>query len=136
MQVERINCQTLVVHQLPDGSRIFTNPSTATVFALNAVAGAAWDACSTPTTLSDVAREMQRSFHPRVDEELAHEAIVQLRDKKLVRTSETPLTTRRRMIAGLGAAAIPIVVSLTLAEQRGNAVLASSGTPPKACAVC
>jgi hypothetical protein len=127
MQVVRANSENLVINRLPDGSRIFTDAGNETVFALNATAGAAWDACGSATTLSGVAMEMQRSFDPQVSEDLAHEAILQLQEKNLVTTSETaPTTTRRRMIASLGAVALPLVVSLTLSDQRANTVLASS----------
>jgi hypothetical protein len=135
MQVERVNSESLIVKRLPDGSRIFTDPTSETVFALNASAGAAWDACIRPTTVPGIAREMRRVFDPQVNEELAHEAVAQLREKNLVTTSEEiPSTTRRRLIAGLSAAAIPLVVSLTLADQRAHTVMAASSTPPKPCA--
>jgi hypothetical protein len=134
MQVERVNSDGLIVNRLPDGSRIFTDQASETVFALNASAGAAWDACSQPTTLSGVVGEMRRNFDPHVTEELAHEAIAQLSEKRLVATSENlPSPSRRRLIAGLSAAAIPLVVSLTLADQRAHTVLAAS-TAPKPCA--
>ncbi len=130
MQVERVNSDVFNINRLPDGSRIFTDPKSGTVFALNAAAGAAWDACGCPTTLSGVAKEMRRTFDPQVTEELAHEAIAQLREKNLVTTSDVaPSTTRRRLIAGLSAAAIPLVVSLTIADQRAHSVLASSVKP-------
>ncbi len=134
MQVERVNPDGLIVTRLPDGSRIFTDRNGGTVFALNAAAGAAWDACGSSTTLSGVAREMRHTFGPLVTDELAQEAITQLREKNLVTTSDVmPSTTRRRLIAGLSAAAIPLVVSLTIADQRAHTVLASSVKP---CAVC
>lgn len=135
MQVERVDSKTLVMNRLPDGSRIFTDAENQTVFALNATAGAAWDACNRATTLTSVAQEMQRSFDPKVSEELAHEAILQLQEKNLVTMSETsPTTTRRRMMASLGAVALPLVVSLTLSEQRANTVLASSKPTVLPCA--
>src|SRR5260370_36798055 len=71
MHVERVNTSDLVVNGLPDGSRVIVNSNNETVFALNATAGAAWDACRTPTTLSMVTEEMRRSFDPGVTVDLA-----------------------------------------------------------------
>jgi hypothetical protein len=140
MQVERAKSDTLVVNQLPDGSRVIVDPANEMVFALNATAGAAWDACSDPTTLAKVTEDMQRSFGPGITNELAEEAILQLHDKKLVKTSRSSSqTSRRKFIATLGAAAVPLVVSLTIADQRAHAQSAVSGTTTKkpcATAVC
>lgn len=131
MQVERTGSDALVVNELPDGSRILVDSTNEKVFALNATAGAAWDACSGSTSLSRVAAEMQRSFNPGVTQEVAEEAILRLQEKKLVRTSE-PLTTRRQLIATLGAVALPLVVSLTMSEQQAHALQARSAIcPPK-----
>lgn len=127
MHVERMNPGPLTVNQLPDGSRVIVDQTNETVFALNAMAGAAWDACREPTTLTRVTDTMRRSFDPATTEGLAQEAILQLQDKNLVRTSESlPPATRRRFLATLGAAAVPLVVSLTIADQRAYAGIASS----------
>jgi hypothetical protein len=128
MQVERTNSNDLLAEQLPDGSKVIVDTKNQTVFSLNATAGAAWDACSAPTTLSKVAEDMQRSLDPSVTEELALEAILQLQDKNLVTTSGSfSNATRRQVFATLGAIAIPVVVSLTIAEQRAHALIAKSG---------
>ena len=127
MHVERMNSGPLTVNQLPDGSRVIVDQTNETVFALNAMAGAAWDACSAPTTLAKVTDSMRRSFDAATTEELAQEAILQLQDKNLVRTSESlPPASRRKFIAALGAAAVPLVVSLTIADQRAHATTAGS----------
>ncbi len=52
MQVERVSTDGLVINQLPDGSRVIVDEKNEQVFALNTTAGAAWDACSNPTTLA------------------------------------------------------------------------------------
>jgi len=131
MQVERTNSNDLLVDKLPDGSKVIVDPKNETVFALNATAGAAWDACSGPTTISKVAEDMQRSFDPRITEELALESILQLQEQKLVTTSgSSSKVTRREFVAKLSASAaiaLPLVVSLTMAEQRAYAESAGSG---------
>ncbi len=126
MQVERTNSD-LLVDKLPDGSRVIVDSKNETVFALNATAGAAWDACSAPTTLSKVAEDMRRSFDPGITEELALEAILQLQDKNLVTTSgSSSNATRRQVFATAAAIALPLVVSLTMAEQRAHASISWS----------
>jgi Coenzyme PQQ synthesis protein D (PqqD) len=134
MQVERTNLDTLVVNKLPDGSTVIVDAKNETVFALNATAGAAWDACSNPTTLSKVTESMQHSFGPEINEELAQEAILQLHDKNLVKTSGgSSQATRREFLTTLSAIALPVVVSLSIADQRAYALVASSRprrTPP------
>jgi hypothetical protein len=126
MLVERTN-SNLVVNPLPDGSKVIVDSENQRVFALNTTAGAAWDACVTPATLSSVAENMRRSFDPAITEELAEEAILQLRKQKLVQTSgSSSQGTRRQFIGTLGAIALPLVVSLSVAEQRAYAKDAAS----------
>ena len=128
MQIERTNSNDLVVNGLPDGSRMIVDAKSEQVFALNATAGAAWDACSNPTTLSDVADDMRRSFGSEVTNELAEQAILQLEEKNLVTvTGLSAKTSRRQALATLGAVALPLVVSMTLADQRAFAQTARSG---------
>jgi hypothetical protein len=129
MRVERTNSNGLRVDELPDGSKVIVDPKSETVFALNATAGAAWDACSHPTTLSKVAKDMRRSIGKKVTEELAREAILQLQEKNLVTTSDSsPDLTRRAMLpilSGIGIA-LPVVASLTLLQQRAHAAFIHS----------
>jgi Coenzyme PQQ synthesis protein D (PqqD) len=128
MQIERTKSNDLVVNGLPDGSRMIIDSKSEQVFALNATAGAAWDACSNPTTLSKVADDMRRSFGSEVTDELAEQAILQLKEKNLVTISgSSAKTTRRQALAVLGAVALPLVVSMTLADQRAFAQTARSG---------
>ena len=127
MQVERISSEDLVVNSMPDGSRVIRNTKDETVFALNATAGAAWDACSTAKTIPGVAEEMRRSFDSKVTDELAEASILELQDKKLVNISDSGFkATRRQILAGLGAVALPLVVSLTVGEQKAHAQHAQS----------
>lgn len=128
MLVERAKVDALVVNSLPDGSRVIIDSENERVLAMNATAGAAWDACTVPTTLSAVTQSMQRSFHEEVNEELAEEAIQQLERQQLVRTSGVPSqATRRKFIHTLGALAVPLVVSLSVTEQKAYAKKAKSG---------
>lgn len=135
MHVERTNSNDLVVNQLPDGSRIIVDSSNEKIFALNATAGAAWDACSDPTTLAKVTESMQHSFGLGVTGEIAEAAILQLQDGNLVKTSESSVApSRRKFLAALGTVAVPLVVSLTIADQRAHAVYAASKPTTAPCA--
>jgi len=128
MRVERTNSKGLRVDELPDGSKVIVDPKSETVFALNATAGAAWDACSHPTTLSQVAKDMQRSIGKKISEEVALEAILQLQEKNLVTSDSSPDLTRRAMLpilTGIGIA-LPVVASLTLMQQRAHAAFIHS----------
>jgi len=127
MQVERVSTKDLVVNSMPDGSRVIRNSKDETVFALNATAAAAWDACSTATTITGVAEEMRRSFDPNVTDDLAEACLLQFQKKHLVKLSGSgPKTTRRAVLAGLSAVALPLVVSLTVGEQKAHAQDADS----------
>jgi hypothetical protein len=127
MNVERVNCGNLAVNSMPDGSRIIRNSEDNTVLALNATAGAAWDACAAATTIAGVADAMRRSFDSNVTDELAEASVLELQDKKLVMISGAGFkATRRQVLAGLGAVALPLVVSLTVGEQKAHAQHASS----------
>jgi len=130
VQIERSQFDTLVENKLPDGSRILLDSKNERVFALNTTASAAWDACAASTTLTDVAEEMKRSVSDDVTEELAEQAILQLEEQNLVKTSVAPDRTRREVLAKIGAIALPVVVGLTLAEQRAYAGQARSAGPP------
>jgi hypothetical protein len=128
MQIMRTQLDALVENQLPDGSRLIVDSENEKVFALNATAGAAWDACSTATTLSGVAEQMKHSLGDDVTEDVVEQAIQQLEEQNLVTTSGAPLQTRREVLTKFCAVALPVVVGLTLAEQRSYAQNAKSGT--------
>jgi hypothetical protein len=131
MRVERTNSEALAVNKLPDGSYVIVDQVSDTVFALNAAAGAAWDACNHVTTLTLVTEEMKRSFDVRATEELAHEALAQLEAQNLVKmTPSVPLSSRRSFIGQLGAAAVPIVIAMSATEQRAHAQTARSVVSP------
>lgn len=127
MNVVRVNCDNLAINTMPDGSQIVRNSDNNTVLALNPTAAAAWDACATANTVSGVAETMRHSLDPSVTDELAEASIAELQEKKLVSISGSEFkATRRQLLAGLGAVALPLVVSLTVGEQKAHAEHASS----------
>ena len=118
MQIERGDSSNLVSDSLPDGSRIIRDSGQQRVYALDTTAAAAWDACASASTLKGVANEMRRSFDSNVTDELAEASILELQQKKLISISDAGFkATRRQILAGLGAVALPLVVSLTVGEQ-------------------
>jgi DNA-binding beta-propeller fold protein YncE len=133
MQIERVNSDGLTENRLPDGSRILVDAHNEKVIALNATAGAVWEACSAPTTLAQITAEMQRTITPDVSEVVAANAIRQLEEQNLVRTSApADMSSRRAFIGRMGAvAALPVVAALTLTEQRAYAYNSGSGNPGK-----
>jgi hypothetical protein len=127
VQVERVNSSSFSVNAMPDGSRIIKNEEDATVLALNATAAAAWDACATANTVATVAEQMRHAFDPKVTDELAEASLLELQNKKLVKISGSGISaTRRQVLAGLSAVALPLVVSLTIGEQKAHAQSAGS----------
>jgi hypothetical protein len=129
MQIERTD-KDVVVNGLPDGSKVIVDSTSEKVFALNATAGAAWDACGSQTTLAGVAEEMRRT-NPAVSDEVAEQAVLQLQEKKLVKASGLlNNASRRQVLAGLTAVALPLVVSMTMTEQKAFADRANSRPEP------
>ena len=127
MQIDRADSSNFAVDSLPDGSRIIRDPDQQAVYALNPTAAAAWEACSSASTISDVAEEMRRSFDSKVTDELAEASLQELQEMKLITITGAGLkATRRQVLAGLGAVALPLVVSLTVGEQKAHAEHAGS----------
>jgi hypothetical protein len=128
MQIERINSSAFVENKLPDGSRTIVDEANEKIYALNATAGAAWDACSAPTTLSGIKESMSLTMGSNVGEDVAEQAVLELQEQKLVAASGSSWRpSRRQMIMGFGAVAVPVVASLTLGQQRVYAAQAKSG---------
>ncbi len=122
MQIVRTRSNDLAVNVMPDGSKVIVDAWQQKVFALNSTAGAAWEACSSRTTLSRVTAEMQRTLNPQVSEEIAEEAILQLQEQNLVITAGASSTASRREVpATLGNIPLPVVVLLSMTDRRAKA---------------
>jgi len=106
VEIQRGQFDSLVENQLPDGSRFLVDQKNETVYALNATAGAAWDACKEPTSLHNVTVQMQSAIGSTATEELAQEAILQLQNQNLVTASGGERRpTRREVLTKFGKAA-------------------------------
>jgi hypothetical protein len=124
--------QNLLIETLPDGSVAVFDAESRAVHSLNAGAAAALRACGQCTTLPAIAQAMSRELQAAVDEAAALEAIEQLEASGLVRCSglrETAASGRsRRSVLGVAAgAALPMVLTLTAAQQKAYAFGAGSG---------
>jgi uncharacterized surface anchored protein len=117
-----------LVQALPDGSTAIFEVPTKNVYSLNPSAAAAWAACASPTTLSQLAAAMSQRLNAPVTEDLAQEAVSELAAVGLV--SVTPAerlgTSRRALLKQVAEVAIPVVLALTAAEQRAYAQGAGS----------
>jgi len=132
----------LAVEQLPDGSTAIFDERSKSVHSLNPSATVVWRACASGATLPQIMAALADRFSGPVDAEIANHAIAQLQQSKLIE-SKTPeivpvagavMEMGRRSIlkrvGSLGAIAVPVVLTLTAAEQRGYAINTSSTTRP------
>jgi hypothetical protein len=117
------------IEKLPDGSTAVFDSKTNAVHALNSSAAAALESCCEPQTLSGLTDAMRRKLGREVTEEIALEAVAELERAGLVVSSgaagRLENATRRRMLKAAGAA-LPVVLSLTAAEQRAFALIPPS----------
>ncbi len=132
--IARSGSSEFVAQTLPDGSMALFEVATKNVYSLNPSAAAAWEACASATTLSQLAATMSRQLNRPITEDLAHEAVSELVAAGLV--SVTPAdrlgTSRRELLRTAAGVAIPAVLVLTGAQQRAHAQGAGSTpvTPP------
>ena len=118
MQIDRADSSNFAVDSLPDGSRIIRDPDQQAVYALNPTAAAAWEACSSASTISDVAEEMRRSFDSKVTDELAEASLQELQEKKLITiTGAKKREVLERAIADGQSSKVPIGRVLAEIEQ-------------------
>ena len=128
MMIERNDSSNLSIKQMPDGSKIIVNSENETVLALNTTAAAAWEACDGPTSLAEVTERMRGALGSELSEEIAEQSILKLQEQNLVTTSGAyNQTSRRAVLAALGTVALPLVVSMTVAQQKAYAYTARSG---------
>ena len=130
IEIVRSGSSELVVQALPDGSAAIFEVATKNVYSLNPSAAAAWEACTSATTLSELATAMSRRLNAPVTEDLAHEAVSELAAVGLVTITpaERLGSSRRELLKQVAGVAIPAVLVLTGAEQRAHAQ--GAGSPP------
>ena len=127
MKIERVPSDALAEAKLADGSIAIFNAETKTVFSLNATAGAAWEACSQAATLSEIMESMRTSLGHAVTEDLALDALKELRKQGLLKTEVLPRQATRRSLVRTAAMVAPVVLALSAAEQHAAALISYSG---------
>lgn len=130
LEVARSRSSELVVQTLPDGSTAIFEVATKNVYSLNPSAAAAFAACDSAMTLSELAAAMSRRLDTPVTEEVAHEAASELAAVGLVTITppEGLGTSRRDLLKQVAGVALPAVLVLTGVEQRAYAQ--GAGSPP------
>jgi hypothetical protein len=125
-----------IVERLPDGSAAIFDTASEAVHALNPAAVIAWDRCAEPARADDIAHVFADAGLMTTDD-VAFETLERLAAIGIVTRAGTaataPLPASRRTAlkaAAIGSAALalPIVLTLTGAEQKAYAQGAGSGT--------
>ena len=133
----QIATERLTVEKLTDGSTAIFDDRSKCVHSLNPSATLVWNACAGGATLSQIAATLGQNSGPS-DEQTALQAILQLQKAELVTAEMSiaglPIDMGRRSllmsVGSIGAMAVPVVLTLTSAEQRAYAFQAVSGTTP------
>lgn len=130
MVVQQTPAKGYVPEKLPDGSSAIFDRAANAVYALNDTAAAAFESCQKPVTLAVLSDMMRLRLGQPVTVETALEAVAELERAGLVTSSgatqELRNASRRRLLRAAGVA-LPVVLSLTAAEQRVFAQGAGSG---------
>jgi hypothetical protein len=123
--------RNLRIEKLPDGSMAIYDLRSKSVHSLNRSAAALWEACADGATMPQLAESLgSRPGTPATKEEVPV-WIEQMRGLDLIvakgaMPETVPQPGRRSMLAALGAA-VPVILTLTAAEQRVYAQGAGSG---------
>jgi hypothetical protein len=132
----QIGVEALSAEKLADGSTAIFDQRSKSVHSLNPSSTAVWEACAQGATVADIKKALEAKFGSPVDMDVIRLAIQQLQQVNLIE-SASPLPMeiadlgRRSMlkrVGAAGAAAIPVVLTLTATEQRASAFQSSSGT--------
>jgi hypothetical protein len=120
----------LTIEKLPDGSTAILDQRTKNVHSLNVSATVAWEACKGGATLAEVRRALELRAGAPVNDAIAEGALAQLHHVNLIE-SDAPVAelrnaARRTALLRAAAVAVPVVLTLGLAEQREFALYAAS----------
>jgi hypothetical protein len=130
---QRLQSSEWVSENFSDGSVVLLENTTKTIHSLDATAAAALASCGDPAGLSDVVLAMQSSLKRPVTESEALAALEQLQHAGLVtcrNADDGGVRSRRDLLRAMGTAAgasAPMVLSLTVAEQKVYAQGVGSG---------
>ena len=127
--------ESLTVEKLSDGSTAIVNNRSKSVHSLNPSATLVWEACATETTFSEIHTTVKRQTGTPVDADAIRQALAQLQRVKLIDgppslPADNVDLARRSLLkraSAAGAIAIPVVLTLTAAEQKAYAFQSRSG---------
>ena len=132
--------ESLTVEKLSDGSTAIVDNRSKSVHSLNPSATLVWEACAPGATFAEIHAAVEDRTGAPVDADAIRQALAQLQRVTLIEGPSTlPVESidlgRRSLLrraGAVGAFAIPVVLTLTAAEQKAYAFAAVSGTtlPP------
>jgi len=138
---DQVFCQSgtesLSVEKLPDGSTAIVDNRSKSVHSLNPSATLVWEACATGATFAHIRAAVESQTGAPVDSDAIRQALAQLQRVNLIEgpsslpAAENVDLGRRSLLKRAGAAgafAIPVVLTLTAAEQKAYAFQSQSGT--------
>jgi hypothetical protein len=132
----QVGVESLSIERLSDGSTAIVDNRVKSVHSLNPSATLVWEACAKGATTAQICKAIEAKSGSPADAEVIYHALAQLQRANLIE-SESPISAenidlgRRSMLKRAGAAgaiAIPVVLTLTAAEQRAYAFQSGSGT--------
>jgi len=130
--------ESLTVEKLSDGSTAIVDKRSKSVHSLNPSATMVWEACVKGATFAEIHAAVEDRTGAPVDADAIRQALAQLRHVNLMEGPSTlPAESvdlgRRSLLkraSAVGAFAIPVVLTLTAAEQKAYAFAAVSRTTP------
>jgi hypothetical protein len=130
--------ESLTVEKLSDGSTAIVDNRSKSVHSLNPSATLVWEACANGAAFAEIHAAVESRTGAPVDADSIRRALAQLQRVDLIEgPSAAPMDNadlgRRSLLKRAGAAgafAIPLVLTLTAAEQRAYAFQSQSTTPP------
>jgi len=135
--IPRARREGLVIQELPDEVLVYDRERDK-AHCLNQTAALVWGYCDGKTTVSTMARSLERDLNTNnVDEKIVWYALDQLSKDHLLEESVVPPTllggmTRRQMVHVLGVAAviaIPLVTSIVAPTPAQAATCLANGAP-------
>ena len=143
-RMPRARQQGLIIENLPGEVLVFDSERDR-AHCLNQTAALVWKYCDGKTTVSQMARNLERDLNsPNVDERMVSYALEQLSRDHLLEESIVPAAmlsglTRRQMVRTLGIAAViavPLVTSIVVPTAQAATSCSAPGQPCGSSATC
>jgi len=143
-RMPRARQRGLIIEDLPGEVLVFDSERDR-AHCLNQTAALVWKYCDGKTTVSQMARKLERDLNtPNVDERMVSYALEQLSRDHLLDESFVPAAmlsglTRRQMVRALGLAAViavPLVTSIVVPTAQAATSCSPPGQPCGSSATC